>query len=621
VVAEAGDIEGLLDSGGESGATETNPGGADALAMAIAVEQARHDPELSRKIGAYVDEQRVLVRHQIKHFDEERLLAIAAAKRKRISDRLRISLQFLLALIAAVAIIGFAALVWSAITDRGIVIDAAAVPADLAERGFTGEVIAKEILDRLAQIDASAKSARAPNTYANSWGGDIKLQIPETGVSIGELSRTLHERLGHATHVGCEVTHSGNEVSVSIRVGDEYAVESAGQEVDLKALVQDAATKIYARTQPYRYGYWLLVTGNTEGAAAVFRELAISGVAIDRIWALHGLALTSESIRKGIAFDQQVLDLDPSFFLSRATMSEANFALGHDELGLSGAEAVIAAEERGTDSGLSHSGNIRIRARSTSDRQEALGDYLGLMASAAALADVAEGESNLLGAWRAKIRALIYLHDLAEATNALELLRPAAGSSAAWMPLLEAQLSAERGDWQAAIVDTERARTVFDALSERYREQAPVYVYPLLAEAYAHAGRDAEADAVLAAIPADAYDGYRARGRVALLRRNYTRGETALIEAVREGPSIPRAYLDWGDLLAAKGDITGALMKYAEANRRGPHWADPLKAWGDLLARQGKTKEALAKYDQALKYAPNWKQLHEAREATAKQRA
>jgi len=62
-------------------------------------------------------------------------------------------------------------------------------------------------------------------------------------------------------------------------------------------------------------------------------------------------------------------------------------------------------------------------------------------------------------------------------------------------------------------------------------------------------------------------------------------------------------------------------MKYAEANRRGPHWADPLKAWGDLLARQGKTKEALAKYDQALKYAPNWKQLHEAREATAKQRA
>jgi hypothetical protein len=53
-VAEAGDIEGLLDSGGESGETGTNPGGADALAMAVAIEQAHHDPELSRKIGAYV---------------------------------------------------------------------------------------------------------------------------------------------------------------------------------------------------------------------------------------------------------------------------------------------------------------------------------------------------------------------------------------------------------------------------------------------------------------------------------------------------------------------------------------------------------------------------------------
>jgi hypothetical protein len=37
--------------------------------------------------------------------------------------------------------------------------------------------------------------------------------------------------------------------------------------------------------------------------------------------------------------------------------------------------------------------------------------------------------------------------------------------------------------------------------------------------------------------------------------------------------------------------------------------------------KQGNTKEALAKYDEALKYAPNWKQLHEARDGVAKQKA
>jgi predicted negative regulator of RcsB-dependent stress response len=46
-----------------------------------------------------------------------------------------------------------------------------------------------------------------------------------------------------------------------------------------------------------------------------------------------------------------------------------------------------------------------------------------------------------------------------------------------------------------------------------------------------------------------------------------------------------------------------------------------LKAWGDVLVKQGNMKDALAKYDEALKYAPNWKQLKEAREAAARQKA
>jgi len=159
------------------------------------------------------------------------------------------------------------------------------------------------------------------------------------------------------------------------------------------------------------------------------------------------------------------------------------------------------------------------------------------------------------------------------------------------------------------------------ALSQRDREELSVALYPLLAEAYAQVGRDTDANELLAAIPTDVYDGYRARGRVATLRRDYTNGAGAFGNAVRESPSIPRAYLDWGDLLAAKGDPAAALAKYAEASRRGPNWADPLKAWGDLLAKQGKTKAALEKYDAALKRAPNWTQLKDAHDAAASQKS
>jgi tetratricopeptide (TPR) repeat protein len=99
-----------------------------------------------------------------------------------------------------------------------------------------------------------------------------------------------------------------------------------------------------------------------------------------------------------------------------------------------------------------------------------------------------------------------------------------------------------------------------------------------------------------------------------LLRSDYPAAETAIAEAVRRAPSVPRAYADWGDILVAKNDVEGALAKYADAHERGPRFADPLKSWGDVLAKQGHIKEALVKYDEALKYAPNWKQLKEARE-------
>jgi tetratricopeptide (TPR) repeat protein len=90
---------------------------------------------------------------------------------------------------------------------------------------------------------------------------------------------------------------------------------------------------------------------------------------------------------------------------------------------------------------------------------------------------------------------------------------------------------------------------------------------------------------------------------------------------VRQGPSLPGAYYDWGASLLVRGDADGAMQKFEAAHQRGPHFADPLKAWGDALEHQGKSKAALAKYDEALKYAPNWTQLKEAREFAARQRS
>ena len=607
-MAEAEGIGAALgpDEGEENNA---EGGGVDAVGMALALDAAHHDPLLGPEVRTYLNRQRALVDLQIKHFDEEHTLAIAAARRKGFSDRMRICLQVLGAVVIGGIIIGAALALWDAANDRSVVIDAISAPEDLAQRGFTGEVVAKHILDRLAEINTTSGTIRAANSYSNSLGGGIKLEIPETGISIGELSRLLHEKLGHAIHVGGEITRSGENVTVRIRLGADYEAESTGPEANLPALVQEASTKIYAQTQAYRYGWWLYSQGDFPAAAATFRHLAATGPLIERVWALHGLAIVAESSRDSIRYDRQVLQLDPSFFLSHLTIAQVYYIQGHDEAGLKEAEAAIAAPAY--NSGLSRNGVAELRAEAVSYRDRSLGDYQGEVASDTTIADTADTDGRRLAEWRSVARALIMLHDLSAASDILDRL-PAPDSARldAALTFVKSEYLAQSGNWQGAIPGLESIRAMMPNLQGAHAvENFRTGVYPLLAEAYVRVGRNADADAVLGLLPLDIYDGWRARGRIASLRHDYTAADKAFAEAVRQAPSIPHAYLDWGDMLAAKGDLAGAIQKYTEANRLGPHWADPLKAWGDVLDRQGHPRDALKKYRQALKRAPHWAQL------------
>jgi hypothetical protein len=82
---------------------------------------------------------------QVKHFDEDRCLAIAAAKRKRYSDRIRNGLATFLAGVAGAALISLSVMVWNAYRDHGLVIEAFSVPQDFAAQGISGRVVASEL--------------------------------------------------------------------------------------------------------------------------------------------------------------------------------------------------------------------------------------------------------------------------------------------------------------------------------------------------------------------------------------------------------------------------------------------------------------------------------------------
>jgi hypothetical protein len=171
---------------------------------------------LSDKQSALADKQSRLLDLQIEDLQRENAVRHWSLRVHHASDLMKLAFEFAVAaiLLAVVAIIASA--VWNAAHDNGAVIEAFKVPPDLAARGLTGDVVASQVLDRLTDMQAHIDSARAPSTYGSNFGVDIKVEIPNTGISISEAYRYLVGWLGHQTHISGEVFRTPSGIALTV---------------------------------------------------------------------------------------------------------------------------------------------------------------------------------------------------------------------------------------------------------------------------------------------------------------------------------------------------------------------------------------------------------------------
>ena len=614
------------ESPAESSIPET-PTALDPTAAALAAEAAKNNSELAHEASAYFRKQSHLVEIQTEHLHEQRAVNLQLLKLKRFDERLRVALRLFVILVATAVGIGALILVRNAMADHGLMVEAFSVPPDLAQQGITGRVVAAEFIDQISLLQSKTHTSRPLATFRNNWGDDIKVEIPETGVSIAELSRLLHEHLGSATRIEGEVTHTQTGLSIVARLPEVAALRVSGAPGELDTLVQRIAEQAFASTQPYRYGIYLFNLGRRSEALAVFRDLAERGPSEERPWGYVGVGLASAELsgyEEALAAWRESLRLDPNQAISSTNLAEVARGVGLDEEALAESKRYQslssgALAQHFTAPALAW-GNLLMKYLQASE----LGDHqAGIRFARSMVTDTVfnAGADKSYGAFAREELALN--HDVAGGDDKVSDAEATAGlvdDSDYYVVIPNVLAAFERGDMATVeTLCTELARALEKpGTPVTFQQQIQRRIYPVLAEALAHMGRYGEADALAAQIPNNAYDGWRARAHVATLRGDFEAGEKALAEAVRQAPSIPRAFSDWGDLLAAKGDLAGALIKYAEANRLGPHFADPLKGWGNVLMKQGKIGGALAKYNEALKYAPNWKELKDAREKALK---
>jgi tetratricopeptide (TPR) repeat protein len=588
--------------------------GAGAGAAVAGALAADGDLSSRARADAFLEEQTRLTRLQIEDMRAENRLRNWSLRVRHISDVMKLAFELALAFILVAIAVGLGAAIWNASQDDGLVVESFSVPPDLAGRGLTGEVVAAKLLDKLSALQAATVSNRASSSYANNWDGDIKLQIPDTGISIGEFNRSLHAWLGHQTRITGEIWRTPTGLAVTARAGSDTSPTFTGAEADLDKLMQQAAESVYRATQPYRYAVYLTNANRAKEAEAAYRALIADGSPTDRAWAYIGIEniyANRGDIGRALRTANSALALKPDFIMVYVNVASLEAQLQHDEAALAAQRKVVALAEGPRDPELGElpwkigrlasnaalAGDVGdYRAQLDYDRQiEALPNFSGLVENA---------RQN-------DVVAYAFLHDGAGAREAYADLPPSSdpqvvfgreGSRSFADVLL--------GRWQTLL----EKRTMFEAILAKLGAVGTVAArrqfWPIAADALAESGDLAGAHKLIDRTPADCILCLRVRGHLDALGKNWGGADYWFARAARAAPSPPFVWTDWGHMLLAKGDDDGAIAKFALAHEKGPHFADPLEMWGEALIAKNRSDLALAKFEEAAKYAPNWGRLH-----------
>ena len=601
---------------------------AEAFAAAVAAKISENDPEVARKTVEFLSEQTQLLKAQKECLIDEHALRLAhlrnqvrAENTRRFGLRVRIGLHAVIALVAIGIAIGAAIMIHDAVGSRSVVIDAFDIAPNVAAQVPSGKIVAAGLLDVLTRIQAATRSGAEHRSLSSAWTNDIAIDVPETGISIGQLERTMKARFGHDQHIDGDLAQSaGDGLALTVRGTGILPKTFIGEARHLDKLLTQAGEYAYGQSQPGLFAAYLANNDRNEEAIRFSQTAYARADSSERPYVLNYWANAiagrgaDGAMREALPLYREALRRKPDYWTAYNNIMYALNGLGDEEglVRVSEQLKLAAGGRPGRAPEHEYQNYDRTVWDLPAERAEAIADVeshsgIGTTGSAG-------GAENLQVA-----QYEVQMHDVEAATLRLNTTPVDAKyvPDVAQATFVRALLAEEKNDREAAARE-------WDAYVEAYanpsvRTNDP-HTICFAAPSYEKTGQSAKAEAALNAVGAlTLVDCYRFRGDILDLRGDWPNAQAWYAKAVKLAPSIPSGYYSWGMALVRHGNLEGAAEKFNSANRLGPHWADPLKAWGDVLMKQGQAKKAIEKYNEALKYAPNWTALKDSREAATKQ--
>ena len=569
----------------------------DPIEIAMQAEASRKAPDSPAR--------RVLLGH-------ERLIRWQTA-----NERAAFALRVLTAAAGLAVVAVLVVFVWSASQARGLVVEPFLTPPSLADDGITGEVAATRLLDRLRDLEARSVTQRDQASFANSWGGDLKVDIPKAGVSLDQVQRYLRATLGRETHITGEIAQLAGGLTVTVRAGNAPGVSFSGPTADLDRLLELAANDIYRRTQPYRWGVLMYDSGRYAEAETTFRQQLLQGSARDRSWAYNGYGVTLNYAgrpRDGILILRRAIAADPGQGQAYYNLNSSMQRLGRDGEAYKVRLVAIQLYAGRDTHGMSRRTRVGTRLMMEGQNFQALGDYtMARRRFDEAIAAPAFRQTLLVHGFDAA--AVVGLHQPSLARHLiadLALPEPTNGIlRIAWFEVFRARIQADaaNADWSRAAADIAEARRFV----AQYPDLAPYdlsYLTPMQALTEARRGDLAAARLTITPTATDCDLCQRVRGLLSARAGDLPAARSEFAAARVLAPHLPHADLDEGRMFLEQGDPGQAITRFAAANRLAPRFADTLAYWGEALLVQGDARGAARKFTDAAKLAPRWGRLH-----------
>src|SRR6185437_11401916 len=128
------------------------------------------------------------------------------------------------------------------------------------QAGVTGEVVASDLTGMMDAIRNQIASNSPSNTQEvrQDRTEDIKVEIPETGVSLGQAWRYLRLWFGHERRLTGSLRDLGDgRIALTATLAGAASFTATGPAADLDKLEQQAAEHVYQQVDPVNYGQYL----------------------------------------------------------------------------------------------------------------------------------------------------------------------------------------------------------------------------------------------------------------------------------------------------------------------------------------------------------------------------